>query len=70
MFTFAPLMATMHRRKVSKTELQRRLGISSATMAKLSKDEYVSMKVLDEICDYLGCEIEDVITHIKTKGTE
>lgn len=65
MFSYAPLMATLHQRKVSKTELQKAIGASSATMAKLSKDEYISMKILDDICRYLNCGIEDVIIHVK-----
>lgn len=67
MITFAPLMATMHKKRISKTELMEKLGVSSATIAKISKDEYVSMKVIDEICTLLECNIDDVISHIKDK---
>lgn len=65
MFSYAPLMATLHRHKLSKTDLQKMINVSSATIAKISKDEFISMKVLEDICTKLNCEIEDVITHIK-----
>lgn len=65
MFSFAPLMATLHRQRLSKTDLQKVISVSSATIAKISKDEFISMKVIDDICTKLNCEIEDVITHIK-----
>ena len=65
MFSYAPLMATLHKRKMNKVDLQKQLKISSSTLAKVGKDENVSMKVLDDICDLLQCEIEDIITHIK-----
>ncbi|WP_144700239.1 helix-turn-helix domain-containing protein [Fictibacillus phosphorivorans] len=69
MITFAPLAATLHRKQISKTELQKGIKTSSATIAKISKDEYVSMKILDDICNYLGCEITEVISHVKEKDS-
>ena len=48
---------------MTKTQLREQLGISMATLAKISKDEYISMKVLDDICNLLDCKIEDVIEH-------
>lgn len=65
MFSYAPLMATLHRQKISKTDLQKLIKVSSATIAKISKDEFVSMKVIDDICRVLDCKIEDVIIHTK-----
>ncbi|WBL16393.1 helix-turn-helix domain-containing protein [Sutcliffiella sp. NC1] len=65
MISYAPLMATLHKKKITKTDLQKMIEVSSATLAKISKDEYVSMKVIDEICEKLECKIEDVIVHVK-----
>ncbi|GIM46826.1 hypothetical protein DNHGIG_23750 [Collibacillus ludicampi] len=67
MFSYAPLAATLHKKGISRTELKRMIGASSATIAKIAKDEPVSMKVLDDICTALECEIQDVIQHVKTK---
>ncbi|MED4693756.1 helix-turn-helix transcriptional regulator [Peribacillus frigoritolerans] len=68
MFTYAPLMATLHKRKISKVDLQKQTKISSSTLAKIGKDEFVSMKVLNEICHVLHCEIEDIIAHVKEEN--
>ncbi|MFP5111860.1 helix-turn-helix domain-containing protein [Bacillaceae bacterium C204] len=65
MISYAPLMATLHKRKISKTELQSLIKVSSATIAKISKDEFVSMQVINDICTVLNCNIEDVIIHLK-----
>lgn len=70
MFSYAPLMSTLHKKKISKTDLQKMINISSATLAKISKDEFVSMKVIDDICEVLNCEVQDVITHIKKTTKE
>ncbi|GMA62188.1 helix-turn-helix domain-containing protein [Alicyclobacillus fastidiosus] len=64
MFSYGPLVATLHRKHMVKIDLKEAIGISSATLAKIGRDEYVSMEVLDKICTYLQCQVEDVIEHI------
>lgn len=63
MFTYKPLLKLLIDKNMTKTQLREQLGISMATLAKISKDEYISMKVLDDICNLLDCKIEDVIEH-------
>lgn len=46
---------------MNKTELRLAIGASSATMAKLSKDEQVSLDVLLRICQELKCDIGDIM---------
>lgn len=65
MFSYAPLMATLHKKKISKTDLQKLTKVSSATIAKISKDQMVSMQVINDICRVLDCQIEDVIFYVK-----
>lgn len=48
-------------KKVKKTELAARANISNGTLAKLSKDEFVSMEVLVRICEVLECNIGDIV---------
>lgn len=63
-FSYNPLWKILIDRGMTKTQLRLQLGISTATLAKLSKDEYVSMTVLNQICSLLDCRIEDIIEHI------
>ena len=65
MFNYKPLLKLLIDKGMTKTQLREQLGISMATLAKISKNEYISMKVLDDICSLLNCKIEDVIEHIK-----
>ena len=46
---------------MTKTQLREEIGFSTSTLAKMSKDEYISLKVIDDICEHLECKIEDVI---------
>lgn len=63
MFSYKPLLKLLIDKGMTKTQLREQLGISMATLAKISKNEYISMKVLDDICSLLNCKIEDVIEH-------
>ncbi len=53
-----------------KKDLAKTLGISSATMAKMGKGENVSMEVLQKICEYLDCNIGDVMSFEKDEMKE
>ncbi len=46
---------------IKKSELAKMCNLSSPTMAKLSKNEYVSMDVLVRICRVLDCTLNDVV---------
>ena len=45
----------------NKTEFAREVGISSNTLAKLSKNELVSLEVLVRICRKLDCPLGDIV---------
>lgn len=51
-------------RGYNKTTL-RNAGVHPTTIAKMGRDEYVSMDVLDKICEILNCDYGDIITHTK-----
>ena len=63
MFSYKPLLKLLIDKNMTKTQLREQLGISMATLAKISKNEYISMKALDDICSLLNCKIEDIVEH-------
>ena len=63
MFSYKPLLKLLIDKNMTKTQLREQLGISMATLAKISKNEYISMKVLDDICSLLNCKIEDIVEY-------
>lgn len=67
-FTYKPLWKLMIDRDMSKVDLRDALGLSPSTLAKLSKDENVSMDVLERICRYFNCRLEDVVEYVSKKG--
>ncbi|MBQ9715411.1 MAG: helix-turn-helix transcriptional regulator [Clostridia bacterium] len=52
-------------KKMTKTELRLAADISTTTLAKLGKDETVSMDVLIRICNVLDCNIGDIMDATK-----
>ncbi len=52
-------------RKMKRIELQRAADFSSNVLARLSKDEYVSMESMEKICCALNCNIGDVMDFVK-----
>lgn len=48
-------------KKMKKTELAKLAGMSSNTLARLTKEEHVAMPVLERICAVLDCNISDVM---------
>lgn len=55
------LFILLNERKISKTDLQKDLGISSATLARLSKNEAISLKIVEDICKLLHCQPGDIM---------
>ncbi len=47
---------------LQRKDLMEKLSISSSTIAKMSKGEPVSLMVLERICEYLECDIGDVVS--------
>ncbi|APH20816.1 TPA: helix-turn-helix domain-containing protein [Clostridium botulinum] len=64
MISYKPLFRLLLERDMSKTQLREAVGFSTATLAKMSKNEYISMETLENICVYLNCNIENVIEFI------
>lgn len=66
-FSYKPLFKTMIDKNVTREQMKIELKLSPTTMAKLSKGENISLTVIDRMCSYLDCEIEDIISHNKSK---
>lgn len=53
----------MESRQLTKRELGEAVGLSSATVVKLSRNEAVSASTLERISAYLGCNIDQLISN-------
>ena len=64
MISYKPFQKLLIDREIKKQDLLKMTGISSATIAKLNTNEYVSLEVIDKLCGVLGCQPGDLMEHI------
>jgi len=63
MISYKPFQKLLIDRDIKKQDLLKITGISSATMAKLNTNEYVSLEVIDKLCTALECQPGDLLEH-------
>lgn len=57
-------------KKLKRTDLKDICGISSNVLAKLGKDEPISMDSLEKICVSLNCNIENIMQFVERRNDE
>ena len=58
------LFDIMQRRDLSKTQISESVGISSATMAKLSAHKPVNMEIINRLCEYLEVQPGEILEFV------
>ena len=57
----------LHEKRIGKPELQKKLEISPSTMANFGKNKYVSLAVIDKICEELKCQPGDIMEWVENE---
>ena len=60
-FSYAKLWKLLIDKRMVKGDLMEATGITSSTIAKMGKEQPVSLEVSGRICKALGCNIGDVV---------
>ena len=63
--SYKKLWVMLAEREISKAELRKRAGLSSATFTKLRKNQEVTLSVMLKIADVLDCNAGDMMDFIK-----
>lgn len=61
MISYNKLFKLLKQNKLKNCEFAEKAGISQNTLAKLSKDEYVSMAIIVKICNFFDCKVDDIL---------
>ena len=61
--SYKPLWKLLIDKEMTKKALMQSTGISKSTMDKMGRGEQVSMDIIDRICNYFECDIEEIIEH-------
>ena len=67
-FSYKPLWKLLIDKDMTKKQLMIETGISKSTMDKMGRGEAVSMDIIDRLCNFFNCNVEDVINHIEDKN--
>lgn len=52
-------------KNMKKSDLKEKVGISSASLAKLGKGDNITTDVLLRICEAMDCRIEDILETVR-----
>lgn len=63
-FCYDKLWKLLIDKHMNRVELRDAVGITPATLAKMGKNQNVSMEVLGKICQILDCNIGDIMDYI------
>lgn len=69
-FSYKPLWKLLIDKDMTKKQLMDETGISKSTIDRMGRSELVSLDVINRICDYFNCKVEDVFQHIPTRNEE
>ena len=59
--SYSKLWKLLVDKRMNKSQLREAAGISTNAVAKLGRNETISLETLEKICTALDCNIEDVI---------
>ena len=65
MISYKKLFLMMEEREITKEKLKKETGISSATIAKLSKNEEISMATIQSLCAFFDCQPGAIMSYEK-----
>ena len=69
-WTYTRLWIMLMEKKLKRTDLISLAGINSHTLARMGKDQPVTLENLGKICQALHCNIESVIQYIPDEMDE
>ena len=63
--SYNKLWLLMEKKNITQKELSTRCSFPPNVITRMRQGEYVSLEMLDRICDFLGCDYGDIITRRK-----
>lgn len=63
-WSYKRLWVRLVENEMKKTDLLKVAGISSSALAKMGKNETITMNTLGKLCEALHCGVEDVVEYI------
>lgn len=64
MISYKKLLVMLTEREMKKTDLKNALNCSPTVIANISKNRYISMGTIDNICKLFDCQPGDILEYI------
>lgn len=69
-FSYKPLWKLLIDNDMMKKDLTSKVGISKSTVERMSRSENVSLDIIEKICSYFHCSVNDVIEYVEVRKEE
>lgn len=67
MISYKPFLKLLIDRELKKQEVMQMTNISKSTLAKMNKNQYVALEVIDKLCSALNCQPADIMEYVPDK---
>lgn len=67
MISYKPFYDALFKKNITEYQLIFKEGISANTLHRIKKGLPITTKTLDILCFILDCDVQDIITHDKSK---
>lgn len=64
MMTYKPFLKMLIDRDMKKVDVLNAGIISKGTLNKMNSNAYISLEVIDKLCNYFHCDITDIVEFI------
>ncbi len=68
MIKYTPLWDTMKKKGITTYALINKYNISSSSINRLRHNMGVTTQMIDDLCNILNCEVEDIMVHEKVSN--
>lgn len=65
MISYEPFYKTLQQKGLSTYKLIHQFGISRSLLHRLKHNKPISTVTLNDLCSYLHCQVQDVLTYIE-----
>lgn len=68
--TYDKLWKLLQEKNMKRIEMQRKAGISGNILARMGRNEYISMESVEKICCVLQCSVDDILNFVNGDSVE
>lgn len=57
-------------KNIKRSQLIKLAGLNATAIAKMGKNQSVSLEVIGKLCEYFRCNVEDIVEYIPESGEQ